>query len=60
MPMNTLFLTIIVAVILLLGAMLAMGVKALFVKNGRFPSGHVCRHDFTSAKPNPEHANKQK
>ncbi|MBD5225637.1 MAG: hypothetical protein HDS68_06710 [Bacteroidales bacterium] len=31
-------------IILLAAAVLLMGVKALFVKGGRFPSGHV--HDL--------------
>lgn len=35
--MKLLFLTI----VLLLVAVLLLGVKALFVKGGRFPSGHV-------------------
>lgn len=39
--MKTLLVTIIAAVALLLMAFLLMGVKALFVKGGEFPSGHV-------------------
>lgn len=38
--MKTLFLT----VILIAAAVVLLGVKALFVKNGKFPSGHV--HDI--------------
>ncbi len=58
--MNTLFLTITVAVVLLLGALLAMAVKVLFVKNGRFPSGHVCQHDFDRGRPKTAHKTKTK
>lgn len=36
-PMKLLFLTI----VLLLVAVVLLGVKALFVKGGKFPSGHV-------------------
>lgn len=36
--------TIFITVILLAMAVLFLGVKVLFVKNGKFPSGHV--HDI--------------
>ena len=38
--------TIILAILFLLAVVLAMGFKAIFVKNGKFPSSHVCQHDF--------------
>lgn len=36
------FVTILLSALILLVAVLAMGVKVLFVKNGKFPSSHVC------------------
>lgn len=36
--------TLILTIILVTLAVLLLGVKALFVKNGKFPSGHV--HDI--------------
>lgn len=36
--------TVILAVFLLLAAFILLGVKVLFVKGGKFPSGHV--HDI--------------
>lgn len=38
--------TLLLSVVLLAIAFAALGVKALFVKNGRFPSGHA--HDIES------------
>ncbi len=38
---------------LLLAAILLMGVKALFVKGGKFPSGHV--HDLPALKNKSKH-----
>lgn len=40
--MKVILLTIGLAVFLVLIALLLLGVKALFVKGGRFPSSHVC------------------
>lgn len=42
--MKTMFLTAVLAAVLIGIAVVAMGVKALFVKGGRFPSGHA--HDL--------------
>ena len=36
---------IVITLALLFAAVLLLGVKALFVKGGRFPSGHI--HDLT-------------
>lgn len=41
---------IILSVALILAAVLLLGVKALFVKGGSFPSGHV--HDIKALKKN--------
>ena len=43
MTSTTIVITLVAAVALLLIAVLLMGVKALFVKGGRFPSPHA--HD---------------
>lgn len=43
--MKTVLLTVAVSVGLLLIAVVAMGVKALFVKNGRFAPAHACNFD---------------
>ena len=40
--MKVIFLTIGLAIGLVLVALLLLGVRALFVKGGRFPSSHVC------------------
>ncbi|MDE6397608.1 MAG: hypothetical protein K2K84_10085 [Muribaculaceae bacterium] len=40
--MKVILLTVGLAVFLVLIALLLLGVKALFVKGGRFPSSHVC------------------
>lgn len=45
--MNTVIITVAASVGLLLVAVLAMAVKVLLVRNGRFPRGHVCRMDST-------------
>lgn len=50
--MHTILVTVIVSVSLLLVVILAMSFKALFVKNGRFPDSHVCRHNFDHRKTN--------
>ena len=42
--MNTFLLILIPTVLLLLIALILLGVKALFVKGGKFPTGHV--HDI--------------
>ncbi len=42
--MKTVLVTVISVVVLLAMAIALLGVKALFVKGGRFPSGHV--HDL--------------
>lgn len=42
--MKTLLITVLSAVILVGIAIVALGVKVLFVKGGRFPSGHA--HDL--------------
>ncbi len=42
--MKTLFITVILAVVLIGIAIVALGIKVLFVKGGRFPSGHA--HDL--------------
>ena len=42
--MKTLLITVLSAVILVGIAIVALGVKGLFVKGGRFPSGHA--HDL--------------
>lgn len=42
--MKAVALTVVAVVVLVLVAVLLLGVKALFVKGGRFPSGHV--HDL--------------
>lgn len=47
--MKTLLLTLAVAVLLLFLGVVAMGMKALFVKGGRFPNGHACSFDKNRA-----------
>ena len=42
--MKIMLLTLVPAIALIGLAVLAMGVKALFIKGGRFPSGHA--HDI--------------
>lgn len=42
--METWLLTLLLAVALLGLAFVALGVKVLFVKNGKFPSGHVSQN----------------
>ncbi len=42
--METLLLTLILTVVLLVISVVALGVKVLFVKNGKFPSGHVSQN----------------
>lgn len=42
--MKTLLITAVLAAVMVGLAVVAMGVKALFVKGGRFPSGHA--HDI--------------
>ena len=39
--METWLLTLLLSIALLGLALIALGVKVLFVKNGKFPSGHV-------------------
>lgn len=46
--MKTLLVTLVAAVVLLALALALLGVKALFVKGGEFPSGHV--HDLPRLK----------
>lgn len=48
--MHIFFVTIITAVTILLMVILAMSFKVLFFKNGRFPDGHACKHDYTKQK----------
>ena len=42
--METWLLTLLLSIALLGLALIALGVKVLFVKNGKFPSGHVSQH----------------
>ena len=42
--METWLLTLLLRIALLGLALIALGVKVLFVKNGKFPSGHVSQN----------------
>lgn len=44
---------LIITICLLLAAVVLMGVKVLFVKGGKFPSGHV--HDLPGLKKKKSH-----
>ncbi|MDE6324345.1 MAG: hypothetical protein K2L85_09475 [Paramuribaculum sp.] len=52
--MKTLFLTL----VLLAAAFVLLGVKVLFVKNGKFPSGHA--HDLPQLKKHGRSAHEKK
>lgn len=43
MTMKTLLTTLVFAIVLVAAAIVMLGVKVLFVKGGKFPSGHA--HD---------------
>jgi uncharacterized phage infection (PIP) family protein YhgE len=42
--MKTIFITLFLAIFLVALALILLGIKALFIKGGEFPSGHV--HDL--------------